>query len=208
MVSWWDCALVFLYGIVLYIRVVIWYLGGIVHWVRKVFSRAISSRAVNQSTDHWLYNAIRWCAVIFNTIQCYTMLYNAVQWYALLYYYTMLQDDIHWYTIHWYTIHWYTMQCYSTDHWLNHRWVIPRMPQFTQSPGLTLHWREVTQVQPVKLRFIIFSTSKDTHEDPNGSLYLRNPIKQPVQVHFIIWGPVTHEETNGKHESVTHWVTF
>ena len=54
----------------------------------------------------------------------------------------------------------------------------------SHSPQVS-HWREVTQLQPVKLCFIIFCTSKDTREDPNGSLYLRNPIKQPVQIHFI-----------------------
>ena len=64
----------------------------IVHWSRKVFSRAIWSRAVNQSTDHCLHNTSRsnlhnncvqcfsmHCTMIHGATQCYTMVHCVVR---------------------------------------------------------------------------------------------------------------------------------
>lgn len=140
----------------------------IVHRVRKVFSSAIWSRAVNQSTDHWLHKAVQCNTMLHNTIQCNTILlnwlHNAIQWYTMQY---------------------NTMQCYSTDHWLNHRWVIPPlMPQFTHSLDLKLershttllHWREVTQVRPVQIFFILFYTSNNV-SSTNMFHHLRTHMK-------------------------------
>ena len=92
---------------------------------------------------------ILWYSMLYNAIQCYTRICNAIK------YYTMLYNAIRWYTMTHNALIYNTIQCYSTDHWLNHRWVIPPMPQFTHSPDLTLERNLTSAAIEIMLHYLL-----------------------------------------------------